>query len=199
MNDDVIFELLKFLPIEDILNCSLINKQFYRVTKNELLWKGNVKDVIKFDGSYYESFKFNYGLKKVKVELYLYGNIREIYTSNNLAPSAGPIILSTYIGLLQNLQTLNLSNNLLTSIPSELGLLQHLHMLRLNFNHLTSIPSELGLLQKLRHLYLHFNKLTSIPYELGNIKKLKYIDIGQNPITYIPDEIYKIPGIKIEK
>jgi Leucine-rich repeat (LRR) protein len=198
MNDDVIFELFRFLPIEDIVNCSLVNKQFYRVTKNEVLWKGNVKEVIKFDGSYYESFKFNYGLERVKIRLCLNGNIRQIYTYTFISPSAEPIIVPTYIGLLQNLRSLNLFCNSLTSIPSELGLLQNLKTLNLSNNFLTSIPSELGLLQNLQSLYLSGNKLTFIPSELGNLKNV-LITLYDNPTTYIPDEIYQNSSIKIEK
>jgi hypothetical protein len=104
MNDDVIFELLKLLSIKDILNCSLVSKQFYKVTKNEVLWKGNIKlfgsngkkiglkydmgnevmwkenvnNVIKFNGSYYESFKFNYGLKMVRDGLNYEKSIMEL-------------------------------------------------------------------------------------------------------------------------
>jgi hypothetical protein len=66
MDDDNIFVIYKFLKLEDILNCSVINKQFNRVTKNETLWKDNIKEIIKFNVSYYDSFKFNYGLERVK-------------------------------------------------------------------------------------------------------------------------------------
>jgi hypothetical protein len=199
MNDDTIFELYKLLPIGSILKCSLINKQFYRVTKNETLWKGNIKDVIKFDGSYYESFKFNYGLERVKIGV---GNcnisIVELYESSRLY--SGMIKgVPTQIGLLENLRYMSLSYLKLTFIPSEIGNLINLKKLWLHNNQLTYIPSELGNLTNLEVLMLDNNKLTSMPSELGNLKKLQFLSISNNPITHIPLTLYQIPNLKINK
>jgi hypothetical protein len=187
MNDDIIFELYKLLPIESILNCSLINKQFYRVSKNETLWKGNIKDVIKFDGSYYESFKFNYGLERVKIGFKLQGNIhiKELYKSSHFYPSKNINGIPTQIELLENVHSMSLSYHKLTSIPSKIGNMTNLKKLWLHNNQLTSIPSELGNLTNLEILILDNNKLTFIPSELGNLKKLELFSIIDNPITHI--------------
>jgi hypothetical protein len=221
MNDDVIFEIYKFLPVGDLINCSLVSKQFYRVTQNDVLWKENVREVVKFDGSYLESYKFNYGLEKVGLtfkanikDLYgftflnnagikiktvpyqigLLDNLQSLYLYNNLLKD-----IPTQLGNLKNLRVLSLSQNQLTTIPSELGNLSNLNTFWLHTNYLTSIPSELGKLQKLEFLYLYTNQLTSIPDELGNLQKLKKIDIRHNHIKHIPEKLYQIPGIKIEK
>jgi hypothetical protein len=199
MNDDVIFELYKILPINDILNCSLINKQFYRVTKNETLWKDNIKEVIKFDGSYYESYKFNYGLEKVKIGLNYGKSIKELYECTGLNLNDRNIDIIPYqIGTLQNLERLYIYNTKIKTIPVELCNL-NLQELSLSRNKLTSLPSELGNLKNLEWIWIYSNQLTYLPSEIGNLKKLKYIDIRYNSLTNIPDELYQIPNIKIDK
>ncbi len=93
---------------------------------------------------------------------------------------------------LSKLQSLNLSNNQLTSVPKELGNLSKLKTLILSVNNLPSIPKELGNLSKLTHLELHHNRLTSIPKELGNLSKLTYLNLGGNYLTSIPKELGKL-------
>jgi Leucine-rich repeat (LRR) protein len=199
MNDDTIFELYKILPIKDILNCSLINKQFYRVTKNETLWKDNIKEVIKFDGLYYESYKFNYGLERVKIGLKYKWSIKELYECTCLNLNDRNIEIIPYqIEHLQNLKRFYMSCNNIKKIPVELCNL-NLQELSLSKNKLTSIPSEIGNLKNLEHLWLYSNPFTYLPSEIGNLTNLKYIDIINNRLTHIPDELYQIPGIKIDK
>ena len=121
MNDDTIFVIYTFLKLEDILNCSLVNKQFYKVTQNETLWKDNNKETIKFNGSYYDCFKFYYGLEILKIGIKYDGSITELYESKILNLSWKQITKLPYqIGQLQNLQTLDLSNNQLTTISKQL-------------------------------------------------------------------------------
>jgi hypothetical protein len=207
MNDDIIFEFYRFLPLKDILICSLVSKQFYRVTKNEVLWKGNINEVIKFDGSYLESYKFNYGLERVKVGLKYDKSITELYKADildlgwslrrkietipsqigNLHNLKSLYIyghklthIATQIGLLHNLQKLSLANNNLRSVPSELGNLKQLQMLNISFNLLTSIPTELGQLDSLISVFLYSNLLTTLPPQLGQCN-LRLIEFTNNP------------------
>jgi Leucine-rich repeat (LRR) protein len=220
MNDDIIFELYKFLHLTDIIKCSLINKQFNRVTKNELLWKENIKEVIKFDGSYYESFKFNYGLERIKKWGGYKNDIKKLYHQEYLGicrtmkflPSqigllqnlqklslthSGIKIVSPSIGLLQNLKILNLEHNLLETLPTQIGLMKNLQEIFLGYNLLTSIPSEMGNLYNLQTLGLSGNKLKTLPTELGKPITLKEIFIREMDII-VPDEIYQIPYIFIQ-
>jgi hypothetical protein len=79
--EDCIFEVYKFLSVKDLINCSLISKQFYKATKNEVLWKGNFKGGIKIHRSYYVSFKFNYALKNMQKICGKYGSVSYINIS----------------------------------------------------------------------------------------------------------------------
>jgi hypothetical protein len=196
--DDCIFEVYKFLPIEDLINCTLVSKQFYRVSKNEVLWKDNVMDVIKFDGSYYESFKFNYGLERVIYEFDYRGSIKRLYSLISLKPDWFFCIhiLPTQLGTLTNLQFLNLANNKLTNIPTQIGNLKNLEGLYLENNKLTSIPSELGNLTNLVTLNLYNNLIENVPMELCKLHKLAYLNLMYNPINTITYELYKLPKLK---
>jgi hypothetical protein len=195
--DDCIFEVYKFLSVEDLINCTLVNKQFYKVTKNEVLWKGNVKDLIKFDGSYYESFKFNYGLGRVNKYFKLDTKIKNIYKTGIFKLNLYNIkIIPTQIYLLPNLKHLDLRCNVLFSIPTEIGLCTNLITLDLFDNQIKKLPSELGNLSNLNFLGCSNNLIENVPMELCNLLNLTYLDLSRNCIETIPDELYKLPKLK---
>ena len=61
------------------------------------------------------------------------------------------------------IKSLNIKNNLLTSIPPEIGKLTQLTHLDLSVNSLMSVPRTIGQLYNLESLNLNHNQLTSIP------------------------------------
>lgn len=64
------------------------------------------------------------------------------------------------IRFLQNLRTLDASDNAMTGVPAELGQLVNLHILDLSNNQLTGLPNELGQLKQLQRLDLRGNTIT---------------------------------------
>ncbi|KAL1561536.1 Somatic embryogenesis receptor kinase 1 [Salvia divinorum] len=99
--------------------------------------------------------------------------------------------LVTQLGLLKNLQYLELySNNITGPIPSDLGNLTNLVSLDLYLNSFTGpIPATLGKLSKLRFLRLNNNSLTGpIPMQLTNITSLQVLDLSNNRLSgAVPD------------
>lgn len=86
-----------------------------------------------------------------------------------------------YIFEQTDIQELNLSNNKLSgSLQAEIRHLQNLVSLDLSDNMMTGVPAEIGQLQNLQYLNLSNNQLTGLPYELGNLKNLKTLDISGN-------------------
>ena len=169
--EDTLYEILRWLPIRDILNCKLVCKLFNKVCCNQMLWVEKVGKVIQFNGSYYEAFKFNYGLEKVVECIGYGGEIEKLYEESKLDLGYKKLTsLPTELGLLQNLKVLWVSNNQLTTLPTELGLLQNLQVLSVSSNQLTTLPTELGLLQNLQELYVYDNQLTTLPKEIKNMK-----------------------------
>jgi len=77
---------------------------------------------------------------------------------------------------------LDLSCNLLITIPNDINRLSHLIHLDLSKNQLTSIPDSIGGLHKLQHLDLYQNKLTTLPVGFCHLKNLKWLDVKDNPL-----------------
>ncbi|XP_030952704.1 MDIS1-interacting receptor like kinase 2-like isoform X1 [Quercus lobata] len=115
--------------------------------------------------------------------------------TNNLF---GPI--SSKIGNLKNVVSLNLSHNLLIGpLPHTLVCWTNLNLLSLASNQINgSIPLEIGELRELRHLDLYNNSLTgSIPLEIWNLTKLVFLDLGlNNLIGSIPLEIRNLTKLE---
>ena len=106
-----------------------------------------------------------------------------------------------------NTTVLILSNNQLTSLPSEMGKMTKLEVLKLNNNilegsliaeirkmslveldasnnNMTGVPAEIGQLSKLQTLNYSNNKITDFPNEISNLKNtLKVLNVSGNPLT----------------
>ena len=63
------------------------------------------------------------------------------------------------------MEGIDLSENALTSVPTEIGALQSLSYLYLVSNAITSVPSEIAALPSLSDLRLSTNALTGVPPE----------------------------------
>jgi Leucine-rich repeat (LRR) protein len=102
----------------------------------------------------------------------------------------------------------HLQDNLFTSISTEIGALPSPSRLLLNLgnNMISSVPTELFLLTTLQRLHLSGNKLTHLPAEVGQMGKdmpdkdaWNYcwldLDVSDNQLSMIPNEIGSIPTL----
>lgn len=82
-----------------------------------------------------------------------------------------------------NMTSLSLNNAQLASLPGKLFTsLSRLEKLELNENNLTRLPSEIGMLEKLVYLSVSRNKLESLPPEFCNLRNLRSLDLHSNNI-----------------
>ncbi|XP_034173053.1 leucine-rich repeat-containing protein 59 [Osmia lignaria lignaria] len=78
---------------------------------------------------------------------------------------------------------LDLSNNLLTSLPTNFINLKQIVKLDLSRNMLTEIPENFGELRQLKHLDLYANQISRLPLSLSELKNLRWLDLKENPLT----------------
>jgi hypothetical protein len=112
------------------------------------------------------------------VHLYLFGNR---LTS-----------LPEWIGQLQSLESLSVSNNKLTELPDSIGELKSLRNLNLSDNELSSLPSSLGDLRFLVTLDLERNRLSALPDSISKLSSLIRLDVTDNLLTWLPDSLTEL-------
>lgn len=198
--DDIYYNILLHLPINDIFNACQTNKQFYKVSKYEQLWKhiyitNNCDNEIV--DTYYNTCRIYYCILKLnkKFDLdigmtlqnhdyiwYNYKDINEIPTELLLLSNMETLDLSvnkirsipTELSSLKNLKKLQLSSNNIKNIPTEIALLLNLELLDLSFNMIELIPTTIGLLNNNCHLFLYHNYIYPKPKILNNFKSLSF-------------------------
>lgn len=67
--------------------------------------------------------------------------------------------------------------------------MRKLRTLDLEENQLESLPSEIGALRELVRLLVASNQLTQIPRTIGSLTSLQYLNVGENNLPSIPEEI----------
>ena len=100
------------------------------------------------------------------------------------------------IGKLINLRVLMLDTNELVSIPKEICLLQSLERLSLSNNLLTFLPHGFGRLNNLISLHLANNKFDVFPVQLCDMTNIQFLDISDNLLITLPEEIEKLINLK---
>ena len=88
--------------------------------------------------------------------------------------------------MLLNLQTLDLYQNQLSSVPESLGKLAAIEELQLFDNRLSNVTPRIGDLTSLKILALEKNELGTVPDTLGNLKVLERLELWQNQLASVP-------------
>lgn len=110
------------------------------------------------------------------------GSLKELHLADNRLQDE----VFEELVLLQQLELLNMSYNILYDLPLRtLRRWPHLIELYLSGNELRSLPAEdLEDITKLRVLHLNGNKFQVLPAELAKVKTLAVIDVGSNLLKY---------------
>lgn len=83
-----------------------------------------------------------------------------------------------------DLEWLDISHNALRgALPAEIRKLQQLRTLDASDNLMTGVPAEIGQLANLKLLDLSNNQLTGLPYELANLTQLERLDLRGNDVS----------------
>ncbi|XP_050466544.1 leucine-rich repeat protein 1 [Cataglyphis hispanica] len=100
------------------------------------------------------------------------------------------------LGTLPHLQALDLSyNNLGKSVQSkwawleQIALRSNLNFLNLSNNLLTKLPTQIGWLKALKELKIRDNMLRQLPQNIGTLNKLQLLDVAKNNLMFLPGTI----------
>ena len=91
----------------------------------------------------------------------------------------------------ESVRVLDLRNQGLSYLPSEIGLLINLEELYISSNFLESLPSEIGRLEQLEILKISNQTgfILSIPKEIGDLENLRILELDGCLISEIPESI----------
>ena len=112
------------------------------------------------------------------------------------------LINSKIYSHLSNLNSLDLSHNVISTITKQITNLQNLKILNLNDNFISYLPPFLKDLKYLEELYLNNNKLEYIPSSIQDFSNLKTLNISQNLINKLPIELgllQKLENLSLER
>ena len=113
-------------------------------------------------------------------------HVKILYLANNRFNE-----ISIFICYLKNLIILDMSNNRLSYIDDNFCWnLTNLKTLDLSGNLIKSIPPSIRYMRYLRELNLSKNEILNIPYELTYLKHLKILDVSWNKIQLIKPNIF---------
>lgn len=98
---------------------------------------------------------------------------------------------------LKSLAVLSLNQNLLQMLPSALGALTCLKNLEVGNNQLTCLPTEIGLLTKLEVLKANNNRLHIVPPSIGGCISLLEVDLSSNLLVELPETFVKLKDLKV--
>ncbi|GAV01375.1 hypothetical protein RvY_12099-2 [Ramazzottius varieornatus] len=93
---------------------------------------------------------------------------------------------------LRCLVELDLSRNNLTAFPVVFCKLP-LQILLLDHNRISSIPEEIGQMRCLKELGLSCNELTRLPLQISTVTTLRSLDLRKNRLSEFPTEVIKVP------
>lgn len=105
--------------------------------------------------------------------------------------------LPTEIFQLTHLEELYLDNNQITELPPEIAQFTALRVLSLTNNQLTILPTAMAQLANLEWLYLANNQFYQLPLEITQLSQLKVLSLDSNQLTALPKEIIELPHIKV--
>lgn len=103
---------------------------------------------------------------------------------------------TSWPSLSPQLQELDLCHCALETIPEAVMLCSNLRVLDLRNNRLTCLPTNIGDLCDLRSLNLGSNLLSFVSGGLEKCTKLSVIDLSQNKISELPAVLARLPGLR---
>ena len=134
----------------------------------------------------------NQNIIQINSKVYIHlTNLNSLDLSHNVISAIKRQIIN-----LQNLKLLNLNDNFISYLPPFLKDLKHLEELNLNNNKIEYIPSCIQDFSNLKTLNISQNLINKLPMELGLLKKLENLSIERNEFTQLPTSFCYLENLK---
>ncbi|MGE3319297.1 MAG: leucine-rich repeat domain-containing protein [Candidatus Berkiella sp.] len=104
--------------------------------------------------------------------------------------------LPSNIDILQNCSSLNLYNNPMRNVPPSFGNLQNLQFLYFSEGHMPHMPPELFRLTRLQWLSFSNMNVVEIDAKIGQLKHLTWLYLRDNQVSVLPESFYKLVKLK---
>ena len=124
-------------------------------------------------------------------------NIEGCKKLKELSLRENKLTLDDLTGTSSNLESLELQQNIIKSIPSSIQRFPELKKLVLNYNQIDFIDPAIAKLTELEQLGLYENQLGAIPSALFELDKLKEIDLYFNNIERLDSGVSKWQNLKV--
>ena len=185
----------------EIISNKPSNKDFHETITITERKEKEVEKIKEKDKSIDKNNKPNYNINNYYTQLNCLKKYRDltklIINNNNILQ-----INSSLYANLKNLESLDLSHNIIGKISKKITNLQNLKILNLSDNFISVLPHFLKDIKHLEELYLNNNKIELIPSSIQFFPALKILNISQNIIENLPIEIgliNKLESLLIEK
>ena len=153
------------------------------------------------EANFPEAFKRRFGVLKESLDydadfsgcdlFVIYGFILEyLCKSTRLNLSNNKIAeIPSQLRKFDKLEELNLNSNSIVRVPGAIAHLKSLRVLQFSNNLVSDIPTELAYLTQLEILDLAENQISEVPKHIGLLQSLRYFNISKNPIQTLPSEL----------
>lgn len=105
--------------------------------------------------------------------------------------------LSKLKEVLNHVKYLDIENNRISKLPTELEFLPNLEELYAPYNRISTLPTTFYSLKNLRIIGFADNKFRSIPDQIFQLEKLEILDLGKNQIEYVGEKVGNLKNLRV--
>uniref|UniRef100_A0A3P8V4Z6 Leucine rich repeats and calponin homology domain containing 3 n=1 Tax=Cynoglossus semilaevis TaxID=244447 RepID=A0A3P8V4Z6_CYNSE len=131
-------------------------------------------------------------LSELPVDICLFVSVESLNLYQNCLRSLPESLVN-----LQSLTYLNLSRNQLSVLPVVLCSLPLKVLIACN-NKLVSLPEEVGQLRQLTELDVSCNEIQTLPSQVGQLEALRDLNIRRNHLVTLPPELADLPLVRLD-
>lgn len=195
---EIKLEIFSHFEYNDLLDVSLICKDFYSFSHEGILWKNLLKRDFKIVAQ--DNYRYNYIVcffLRLFINQFEYNEtLHSILREKTICFDCAKYI-PNYFRYFNFLEKLEIQWTDFSNFPKNLLYLRRLKFLNFSANCITSLPKEICFLDKLEKLFVYESGLETIPNTIINLKNLVELDLLTNKISKIPECLGMMKSIKI--